>query len=223
METAFHRAWDCPCNRGDAQADKANGIARHAARFAEVRPALWLRGIVPADHIEIPALAEERTMAVAGAAGGENAVVWAPENGALHIFGDASGGANASDARYIRVGWSVAVGSWEVHEPLTSLSGKPCIDFVAGWLGTMGTQPQKVPRGEVYAFLQALVRSEGDFSTTPTTPKSFADSRASGGSTTPCRTLTVTCGTASENAWRIGVAASRFSKSTRTWILTRSS
>ena len=137
-ETLLHRYWCCPCNQHVEHASVAATahLAQRAIAESSECPAFWLRGIPPTaayPDLEPP---DTVSCSVHGRFDALPAgVVFAT---------DGSGGANTSDARLRRCGWSVC-----------ALSLAPCPDILAAAWGPLPGR-QTVPRAELYALCVLL-------------------------------------------------------------------
>ena len=155
VDTVFHRVYRCPVVLAGQDPDilSTNGLVAHAR---EDLPAIWCRGLVPLDLLEIPPPPMETDVMNFGnfssMQDGELA------NAAHYrFFLDESGGVDSSDPRIRRCGWGIA--ALDRSEEPTTLAAR-CA-FLGGWASPLAGSPQTATRACLAGLIFLLEKTVG--------------------------------------------------------------
>ncbi len=163
-ETDAHRIWGCRAHKQDTVYAATDHLRARALADCTSNPALWLRGIVPADLVEIEPPLDNPDSFTFGADALDRYTVGdrldapmaepGPRKADVYtdIYGDGSGGPFSADPRLRRCGWG-----WCIIEATTNSSWAP----VSARFGALPGQRQTVNRSELYALLDAVLATRG--------------------------------------------------------------
>ena len=149
-DTFRHRSYGCEANSDiqDERVQRTQGLVREAEEGAEACPALWLRGLLPAEwvfeHPEADGQGWQRRWGVLAF----EAPFDASGAGLVYAGSDGSGGEHGRDPRLRRVGWGLV---------LLASNLKP----IGACCGTLEAGPHTVPRAELRAFVELAAATKG--------------------------------------------------------------
>eukprot|EP00959_Pyramimonas_sp_CCMP1952_P445161 9321349-Pyramimonas_sp.AAC.1 len=105
-ETPFHRIWGCAENGGCKTYTDSESLTSAAHAGADSAACFWLRGLIPAAWTAVPPPPSSEDWHIRGSSSSdlEGCLGEGSDHDPIIVFGDASGGSNAADQRFIRVG-----------------------------------------------------------------------------------------------------------------------
>ena len=167
-ETDLHRVWTCPSHTHseDERIKKSQGLKQRAVRGIEQFPSFWIRGLIPASWVPVDPSPQTTPVHAMGEVPANGIAIEPMPGQWLEVFGDASGGRYARQRRFRRVGTAMVVlhartGGMAVETHAQAIATDSGTKLRAAWLQALPGPRQTTPRGELWAFLNALRYTRG--------------------------------------------------------------
>ena len=148
-ETWEHALWECPANNELEACQATAGRIEQALEQMQAHPALWLQGLATFDQLQAGEPAEDEQWEIDGLGEDGKFAQGGYKPGWVLVFGDASGGPDASCPHLRRVGCALAQWDWHRDQAVATVK-----------FALTGAR-QEVGRGELRCLLEALERTTG--------------------------------------------------------------
>ena len=157
LDTEMHRGWGGCTGHGIPQLPEvlaSSYLVKFAMEASDDDHTLWLRGLPPLQVDAVPPPPQVLTCHAFGDLPWDGDKVDVSQH---HVYLDESGGENASDNRFTRAGWGLAL-----IDAVEGQDGMPkTTNFRGGWAGDLPGEFQTAPRACLQAFIFALANTKG--------------------------------------------------------------